>query len=174
MTAVLSANALAYVHQLGSQLADHHASVVLRKGIGLYDDRRTGLTIVTGCRNGHQVTASHLRQTRRPLRSISARRARDPVRGRRPALPPFAGPPASGGRRRRDATRADSVRAAAASSSSFQPATPWASPSETCDGVMRYKRKAGAETAMSGLANPKPEGASGDSVPGLTVGLIWL
>jgi hypothetical protein len=34
----------------------------------------TGLAMVIGRGNGHQITASHLRQTRRPIRSISARR----------------------------------------------------------------------------------------------------
>src|SRR6266567_1831017 len=114
--------------------------MVLRKGVSLHDNGRTGLAIVTGRGNGHQITASHLRQTRRPIRSISARRARDPGRGRRPASPPVVGPPASGGRQRRDATRADPVRgAAAASSSSFRLAPPWTSPSVTHDSVTRYK-----------------------------------
>src|SRR5712671_4002289 len=117
--------------------------MVLRKGISLHDNGGTGLAIVTGRRNGHQITASHLHQTRRPIRSTSLRRARDPGRGWRPVSPPVVAPPASAGRQRRDATRAALERAAAAaSSSSSRLAPPWVfSPSVTRDNVTRYRWK---------------------------------
>src|SRR5712672_1000410 len=146
--------------------------MVLRKGVSLDDDRRTGLAIVTGRGDGHQITASHLRQTRRPIRSISTRRARDPGRGRRPASPPVVAPPASGGRQRRDATRADPVRAAAAaSSSSFRLPPPWSPPSVTRYSVTRYKpKRKGRDSPIpssrgaSGALAAKPKGAASSPI----------
>ena len=92
--------------------------MVLREGVSLHDDRRAGLAIVAGRGNGHQVTASHMHQTRRPTRSTAARRARDQDQDWRPASPPVVAPPASGHRLPRGAVRAILVRASAAASSS--------------------------------------------------------
>ncbi len=132
------------VHQFGSQLADHHRSMILREGVGLHDDRRTRLAIVTGRGNGHQITASHLHQTRKPIRSISKRRVRDPDRGRRLALLLVVALPASGGRQPRGATRADPVCvAAAASSSSSRPLPPWTLP--TCNALQRNALQVGRQ-----------------------------
>ena len=116
------------VHQFGSQLANHHRGMVLREGVGLHDDRWTRFAIITGRGNSHQITASHLHQTRTrrfdPFQRVAAR---NPGRGWRPVSPLVVALPASGDRQRQGAARADPVRGAAAASSSSSPPLPlWA------------------------------------------------
>src|ERR1700680_451178 len=129
------------VHQIGSQLADHHRGMVLRKGVRLDDDGRTGLAGVTRRGDDHHITALHLHQIRRLSRSIATLPARGQRRDRQPASQFVVSLPASGRRQPRDAARADVVRAfAAASFSSFRRAASFGSPSSvTRYSVTRYK-----------------------------------
>lgn len=102
------------------------------KVLSLHNDGRAGLAIVTSRRDGHQISASHRRRTRRPIPSIAGRRAHDPGRGRRPALRPVVGRRASEVRNDEAQLAETPVRAsAAASSSSVRLALSWISQSVT-------------------------------------------